>query len=136
MQRMANTQPLLDIAPILTIEELMQMRTELEKVFIDEKVERYILRLVDATRHPERYDLDLSRYLRFGASPRASIYLSLASRGHALMQGRDYATPQDVKDVSHDILRHRMAISYRAEAESITSDGLLDQILAKVPVTE
>jgi MoxR-like ATPase len=136
MQRMANTQPLLDIAPILTIEELMQMRAELEKVFIDEKVERYILRLVDATRHPERYDLDLSRYLRFGASPRASIYLSLASRGHALMQGRDYATPQDVKDVSHDILRHRMAISYRAEAESITSDGLLDQILAKVPVTE
>ncbi|MDP4879256.1 MAG: MoxR family ATPase [Opitutales bacterium] len=136
MQRMANTQPLLDIAPILTIEELMQMRAELEKVFIDEKVERYILRLVDATRHPERYDLDLSRYLRFGASPRASIYLSLASRGHALMQGRDYATPQDVKDVSHDILRHRMAISYRAEAESSTSDGLLDQILAKVPVTE
>ncbi|MGJ8649866.1 MAG: AAA family ATPase [Opitutaceae bacterium] len=136
MQRMANTQPLLDITPILTIEELMQMRAELEQVFIDEKVERYILRLVDATRHPERYDLDLSRYLRFGASPRASIYLSLASRGHALMQGRDYATPQDVKDVSHDILRHRMAISYRAEAESITSDGLLDQILAKVPVTE
>lgn len=136
MQRMANTQPLLDISPILTIEELMQMRAELEEVFIDEKVERYILRLVDATRHPERYDLDLSRYLRFGASPRASIYLSLASRGHALMQGRDYATPQDVKDVSHDILRHRMAISYRAEAESITSDGLLDQILAKVPVTE
>lgn len=136
MQRMAKTQPLLDIAPILTIEELMQMRAELEQVFIDEKVERYILRLVDATRHPERYDLDLSRYLRFGASPRASIYLSLASRGHALMQGRDYATPQDVKDVSHDILRHRMAISYRAEAESITSDGLLDQILAKVPVTE
>ena len=106
------------------------------KVFIDEKVEKYILRLVDATRHPSRHGLDLERYLRFGASPRASIYLSLAARGHALMQGRDYTTPQDVKDVAHDILRHRMAISYRAEAESLTSDDLLDRILKQVPVTD
>jgi MoxR-like ATPase len=136
MQRMASTVALPEIEPVLTIESLMQMRAELEKVFIDEKVERYILRIVDATRTPAKYDLDLARYLRFGASPRASIFLSLAARGSALMQGRDYATPQDVKDVAHDILRHRMAISYRAQAESITSDDLLDQILAKVPVAE
>ena len=136
MQRMARSEPLLDIEPVLTIETLMAMRAEMEKVFIDEKVEKYILRLVHATRSPEDYDLDLNRYLRFGASPRASIYLSLAARGHALMQGRDYATPQDVKDVAHDILRHRMAISYRAEAESLTSDDLLEQILKQVPVTE
>ena len=135
MQRMAKTVPMLDVEPVLTIEELMEMRSTMETVFIDEKVERYILRLVDATRHPENYDLDLERYLRFGASPRASIYLSLAARGHALMQQRDYVIPQDVKDVAHDLLRHRMAISYRAEAESITSDDLLDQILAKVPVS-
>ncbi|CAA6677942.1 MULTISPECIES: MoxR family ATPase [unclassified Lentimonas] len=135
MQRMAKTAPQLEIEPVLTIEELMEMRSTMETVFIDEKVERYILRLVDATRHPENYDLDLERYLRFGASPRASIYLSLAARGHALMQQRDYVIPQDVKDVAHDLLRHRMAISYRAEAESITSDDLLDQILAKVPVS-
>lgn len=136
MQRMARAEPLLDVETVLSIESLMEMRAELEKVFIDEKVERYILRIVDATRTPANYDLDLGRYLRFGASPRASIYLSLAARGHALMQGRDFATPQDVKDVAHDILRHRMAISYRAEAESITSDDLLDQILAKVPVVK
>jgi MoxR-like ATPase len=136
MQRMARSEPLLEIDPVLTIEALMAMRAEMEKVFIDEKVEKYILRLVHATRSPEEYDLDLKRYLRFGASPRASIYLSLAARGHALMQGRDYATPQDVKDVAHDILRHRMAISYRAEAEALTSDVLLDQILKQVPVTE
>tara|TARA_B110000093_G_C12969449_1_gene411494 strand:- start:1628 stop:2599 length:972 start_codon:yes stop_codon:yes gene_type:complete len=135
MQRMAKTEPVLNIEPVLTIEELMQMRATMETVFIDEKVERYILRLVDATRYPEKYDLDLGRYLRFGASPRASIYLSLAARGHALMQQRDYVIPQDVKDVAHDLLRHRMAISYRAEAESITSDDLLDQILAKVSVS-
>jgi MoxR-like ATPase len=113
----------------------MQMRAALESVFIDEKVERYILRLIDATRNPENHGLDFSRFLRFGASPRATIYLSLAARGHALMQGRDYTTPQDVKDVAHDILRHRMALSYRAEAEAITSDDLLDKILAHVPVT-
>jgi len=135
MQRMAKTEPLLDVEPLLSIKELMEMRVTMETVFIDEKVERYILRLVDATRQPEKYELDLGRYLRFGASPRASIYLSLAARGHALMQQRDYVIPQDVKDVAHDLLRHRLAISYRAEAESITSDDLLDQILAKVPVS-
>jgi MoxR-like ATPase len=136
MKRMAQTDPDLGIDAVLSIEDLMEMRRALEEVFIDEKVERYILRLVDSTRYPEKYGLDISRYVRFGASPRASIYLSLAARGHALMQGRDYATPQDVKDVSHDILRHRMAISYRAEAESITSDDLLDQILKTVPASE
>ena len=135
MQRMARAEPMLEVEPVLTIDDLMQMRAEMEKVFIDEKVEKYILRLVDATRHPEDYGLEVSKYLRFGASPRASIYLSLAARGHALMQGRDFTTPQDVKDVAHDILRHRMAISYRAEAESITSDNLLDQMLQQVPVT-
>lgn len=136
MQRMAKTAPSLEIEPVLTIEELMAMCETLEKVFIDEKVERYILRIVDATRFPGNYGLDLERYMRFGASPRASIFLSLAARGNALMQQRDYATPQDVKDIAHDILRHRVAISYRAEAESMTSDDLLDQIIAKVPVTE
>ncbi|WPJ95675.1 AAA family ATPase [Coraliomargarita algicola] len=136
MQRMARTEALPEIEAVLQIDQLMQLRKELEAVFIDEKVERYIIRIVDATRHPGNYQLELDRYLRFGASPRASIYLSLAARGHALMQGRDYTTPQDVKDVAHDILRHRMAISYRAEAEAITSDDLLDKILSAVPVSE
>lgn len=136
MQRMARAEPMLDVEAVLTLEELMEMRVALEEVFIDEKVERYILRLVDATRHPANYGLDLARYLRFGASPRASIFLSLTARGRAMMLGRDYATPQDVKDVAYDVLRHRLAISYRAEAEAITSDALLDQILSKVPVTD
>ena len=136
MQRMATTKPVLTVDPVIGLEDIMEMREGLEQIFIDEKVERYILRLVEATRSPEKYGLDISRYLRFGASPRASIYLSLASRGYAFMQNRDYATPQDVKDVSYDILRHRMAISYRAEAENITTDDLLDQLLAKVPVVE
>ena len=136
MRRMAKTAELETIELVLSLPELMEMRNSLEKVFIDEKVEHYIIRLVNSTRNPEKYGLDIARYLRFGASPRASIYLSLASRGHALMQGRDYTTPQDVKDVAHDILRHRLAISYRAESKSITSDDLLDTILAAIPVVE
>jgi MoxR-like ATPase len=136
MQRMARPQPKLTVDPVFTIETLMELREQLGKVFIDPKVERYILRIVDATRNPANYDLDIGRYIRFGASPRASIYLSLGARGQALMNGCDYTTPQNVKDVAHDILRHRIAISYRAEAEGITSDDLLDTLLKQVPVTE
>ncbi|MEM9280394.1 MAG: MoxR family ATPase [Verrucomicrobiota bacterium] len=136
MQRMASTDPDVEVEAILSLGALMGMRASLESTFIDEKVEKYIIRLVDCTRHPHRYGLDLERYLRFGASPRASIYLSLAARGHAFMQKRDYTTPQDVKDVAHDVLRHRLAISYRAEAESLTSDDLLDQMLSAVAVSE
>lgn len=136
MQRMARAEPNVRINPVLPIEALVQMRAQLETVRIDEKVERYILRLIRATREPVTYAPDLARYLRFGASPRASIYLSLAARGHALMQGRDYTTPQDVKDLAHDILRHRLAISYRAEAESVTADYLIDELLKLVPIVE
>jgi MoxR-like ATPase len=136
VQRMAKTAEPALVEPVLGLPELMEMRETLEKVFIDEKVERYIVRLVDATRHPAKYGLDIDRYVRFGASPRASIFLSLAARGQAFMQKRVYTVPQDVKDVAHDILRHRLAISYRAEAESITSDDLLERILSTVPVIE
>ncbi len=134
MRRMATTEVELDIQPVLTLDELVGMRGVLESIFLDEKIEHYIVRLVDCTRNPTRYGLNIDRFLRFGASPRASIYLSLAARGHALMQQRDYTVPQDVKDIAHDVLRHRLAISYRAEAESMNSDDLLDQILSTVPI--
>ena len=136
MRRMATTGLQAQTKAVLTLSELTQMRDTLEATFLDEKIERYIIRLVDCTRHPEKYGLDIDRYLRFGASPRASIFLSLAARGNAMMKGRDYTVPQDVKDVAHDVLRHRLAISYRAEAETITSDDLLDQMLATVPTVE
>ncbi|MBB3205386.1 MoxR-like ATPase [Rhodopirellula rubra] len=136
MQRMAKTEAKIDIQPVLTLEELTQMRAVLDKTFLDEKIQRYIVRLVDCTRHPSKYNLDIERYVRFGASPRASIYLSLAARGNAMMNGRDYTVPQDVKDIAHDVLRHRLAITYRAEADSVTSDDLLEQMLDAVPVVE
>ncbi|MEM6912217.1 MAG: AAA family ATPase [Verrucomicrobiota bacterium] len=135
MRRMARAEPMLEVEPVLTLAALVEMRGALEEVFLDEKVERYILRLVQATRDPEAAGLDWQRYIRFGASPRASIYLSLAARGQAFLEGRDYTTPQDVKEVAHDVLRHRVAISYRAEAEGLDSDVLLERLLKQVPLS-
>jgi MoxR-like ATPase len=111
------------------------MRKSLDAVHLDEKIELYILRLVAATRHPARHGLeDFAAYIRFGASPRASIYLALAARGHALVHRRDYVVPDDVKAMLHDVVRHRIAISYRAEAEGLNSDALLDRIVERVPI--
>lgn len=136
MRRMARSAPNVSVKPAISLDEILEMRGLLDKVFIDEKVERYILRLVDSTRNPETYGLDIGRYLRFGASPRATIYLSLAARGLAMLQHREFTIPQDVKDVTGDILRHRMALSYRAEAEGLTSDDLIERMLASVPIAE
>ncbi len=136
MRRMARSAPNVSVNPAISLDEILEMRGLLDKVFIDEKVERYILRLVDSTRNPATYGLDIGRYLRFGASPRATIYLSLAARGLAMLQHREFTIPQDVKDVAGDILRHRMALSYRAEAEGLTSDDLIERMLASVPIAE
>jgi len=134
MRRMARAQPKLEVQPMVSLDEIIGMRSLLDEIFMDESIERYILRVVDATRNPASYGLEIDRYVRFGASPRATIYLSLAAKGVAMLNQRDYVTPQDVKSVAPDILRHRLAISYRAEAEGLGSDALIDQILGKVPI--
>ena len=135
--RVARTNPLTSIAPAATLDDILAMRSTLDAVHLDEKLELYILRLVAATRNPAGCGLEeLSPFIRFGASPRASIYLALAARGHALLCRRDYVVPDDVKAMLHDVLRHRIAISYRAEAEGLDSDALLDRIVARVPVSE
>jgi MoxR-like ATPase len=136
MRRMARSAPKISVDPVIHLNEILEMRTLLDKVYIDEKVERYILRVVDATRNPESYGLDIARYMRFGASPRATIYLSLAARGYALLNQREFTVPHDIKDVAGDILRHRIALSYRAEAEGLSSDDLIIQILENVPIVE
>lgn len=136
MRRMARSAPKISVDPVIHLNEIIDMRTLLDKVYIDEKVERYILRVVDATRNPDSYGLDIARYMRFGASPRATIYLSLAARGYALLNQREFTVPQDIKDVAGDILRHRIALSYRAEAEGLSSDDLIIQILENVPIVE
>lgn len=136
MRRMARSAPKTSVDPVIDLDGILETRALLDKVFIDEKVEKYILRVVDATRNPSVYGVDISRYLRFGASPRATIYLSLAARGLAMLNQREFAVPQDIKDVAGDVLRHRMALSYRAEAEGLTSDDLIEKILNTVPIME
>jgi MoxR-like ATPase len=137
LRRMARTRPVTSVAPVTTLDEILALRQTLDAVRLDEKIERYILRVVAATRRPVECGLDeLPPFIRFGASPRAGIYLALAARAHALVRGRDYVVPDDVKAIAHDVLRHRVAISYRAEAEGLNSDALLDRILARVPVND
>jgi MoxR-like ATPase len=101
---------------------------------MDDKIKDYILSIVFATRDPEKYGLDIKEYLRYGASPRATIALTVGSRAHAFLQGRGYVTPQDVKSMAPDILRHRIIVSYEAEAEELTSEHLIDKVLSEIPV--
>ncbi len=137
MRRVARTNPVTTVGPVATLQDVLAMRETLDAVHLDEKIELYILRLVAATRDPATCGLaELSPYVRFGASPRASIYLALAARGHALVRRRDYVVPDDVKAMVHDVVRHRIAISYRAEAEGLNSDALLDRIVERVPIND
>jgi MoxR-like ATPase len=101
---------------------------------MDEKIEEYIVDLIESTRNPGAYGLDIGPLIRYGASPRATIFLAMASRANALLEGRGYVTPQDVKTIAPDVLRHRIILTYEAEAEEKSSDDIVRQILASVDV--
>lgn len=134
LRRMARSAPATDVAAVLHPDDILRMRQLVDQIYVDEKVEEYIVNLVEATRFPDRYQMDIGELIRFGASPRASIFLALAAKGHAFLEGRGYVTPQDVKSVATDILRHRVIITYEAEAEEKSSEDLVAQILATVEV--
>lgn len=121
-------------SPEVSTERIFSARKVVDSIYIDDKIKDYILSIVFSTRDPKSYNLDIAPYLRYGASPRASINLSLASRAHAFLQGRAYVTPQDVKSVAADVLRHRVLVSFEAEAEELDSDELITRILAQLPV--
>ena len=123
------------IQPILKAEEIIETRNIVRKVYIDEKIERYIVDIVFATRFPQDYGLgDLKDMISFGASPRASINLALAARSYAFLKQRGYVIPEDVRAVSHDVMRHRIGLSYEAEANNVTSEEVISEILNKVEV--
>jgi MoxR-like ATPase len=124
----------IDINPVATAEQLGRIRDVLDQVYCDEKVGDYILALVFATRNPEDYKLNIGHQIEYGASPRATLYLNLAARANAMLHGRAYATPQDVKDIAHNVLRHRIIITYEAEAEEVSSDDIITHILGEIPV--
>ncbi len=119
---------------VVTVEEIEASRQLMDRIFIDPAIEGYIVDLVRATRNPAAVDRSLEGMVRAGASPRATINIALAAKALAFTKQRGYVTPQDVKDLAHDILRHRILLSYEAEAANVTSDNIIDRILSKVPV--
>ncbi len=124
-----------EIRPLLKPEEILEAQRVVEKIYIDEKIERYIVDIVFATRFPADYNLnDLTTIIAFGASPRASISLARAARSYAFLRGRGYVVPEDVSAVAHDVLRHRIGLTYEAEANTITADEIISEILDKVEV--
>ncbi len=128
LNRMATVEPPAPARPVFTPEEVLALRKVVDQIYMDDKVKRYIVDLIHATRRPEEFGLKLSPYIQYGASPRATIYLTLASKAQAFLDRRGYVTPQDVKTAGYDVLRHRLIISYEAEAEEITSEKLLKDI--------
>lgn len=123
------------VEPLLRPEEIIEVQKIVEQIYLDEKIERYIVDIVFATRNPGDYNLrDLGSMIAFGASPRASIGLARASRAYAFLRGRGYVIPEDVRAVCHDVLRHRIGLTYEAEANNITTDEIISEILDKVEV--
>ena len=124
-----------NVKPILKAEEIIEARKVVRQVYLDEKIERYIVDIVFATRYPEKYDLkELKDMIGFGGSPRASINLALAARTYAFIKRRGYVIPEDVRAVAHDVLRHRIGLTYEAEASNVTSDEIVSKILNKIEV--
>ncbi len=134
LDTMAFTAPEMSVQPIISLAEILSARKLVDQVYVDEKIRNYIVHLVFATREPQKYQLDIKNFVQFGASPRATISLTLAAKAWALIQGRGYVTPQDVKSIGPDILRHRIILTYEAEAQGITTDTLIAKILNTVPI--
>lgn len=131
----ANVHVAHEVSQVVEAETIFKSRNVVDEIYVDEKLKGYLVDVVLATRDPAKYGAsELEAFIRFGASPRATISLALASKVNAFMQGRSFVTPQDVKDVGPDVLRHRVIVSYEAEAENVTSDDIVKKIFETVPV--
>ena len=124
----------LDAPFVLSLDELFAARREVLDVHLADALEDYVVRLIVASREPARHDADLARWLSYGASPRGTLALDAAARGHAWLDGRDYVSPDDVQGVVHDVLRHRLLLSFEAEADGVTADDVTDRLLELVAV--
>ena len=134
LRRMARSTVDHQVRPVLSPVDVLRLRELADSVYMDAKIEEYIVDLIEATRNPERYKLEIQDWIRHGASPRATIYLAMASRAYAMLQGRGYVTPQDVKSVAMDVLRHRIMVTYEAEAEELTAEDIVQRVLDGVEV--
>ncbi len=134
MRRMTGTKKF-TVNAVVSPEDIVRARETANKIFVDAKVEEYIVDIINATREPSLYKMEgLTKLIQVGASPRATIYLLKAARVHALLNGRGYVTPQDVKTIGPDILRHRVLLTYEAEARELTSDDIIQEIFNTVDV--
>jgi MoxR-like ATPase len=137
MRRISNMQFTYDVNQVLTKEDIFSIRAEVNKVKISESLEKYIIELVTATRKPKEYKLDNeAQYIQFGASPRASINMNLASKAVAFMDGRDYVLPEDIKAVALDVMNHRIILNYEAEADNVKTADIIKALLTKVPIAK
>src|SRR5881396_139889 len=134
LDRMATTANHQEVRAVVTPAEILAARALVDQIYIDDKVKEYIVNIVFATREPAAYQLDLGPLIQYGASPRATLYLTLAAKAHAFLQGRGYVTPQDVKSIGPDVLRHRVIVSYEAEAEEVDADEVVRRVFEGVPV--
>ncbi len=134
LDRMASTQPIADVDAVVTTDAIVAARDVVDRIYIDDKIKQYIVDIVLATRKPSNFGLDVDPYVDFGASPRATIYLALASKAYAFLQGRGYVIPQDIKSIGMDILRHRVITSYEAEAADVSPTDLIQQVFDHLPV--
>jgi MoxR-like ATPase len=134
LDRMAVTDKKFDVTTVISPAEIAEVRSVVDEIYIDEKIKNYIVEIVCATRKPKKYGLELESLISYGASPRATIYLAIAAKAHAFIQQRGYVTPQDVKSIGPDVLRHRVIVSYEAEAEDKTSEDIIKTIFDNIEV--
>lgn len=134
LDRMATSAPAYITKPAATPEQIAYSRQLVNTVYIDPAIRQYIVQIINATRDPVKYDAPLKNLIRAGASPRGTINLALSARARAFMNGRAFVIPQDVKDMVHDVLRHRILVTYEAEAENVNTDTIITRLLAKIPV--
>jgi MoxR-like ATPase len=134
MQRIAHHRTPVEISPVTTPSEILESREVVDQIYLDDKLQDYIVDIVFATREPKAHGIDIEEMIAYGASPRASIYLNQAAKAYAFLQGRGYVTPQDIKSIGLDVLRHRVLLTYEAEAEELTSDDIIMKIFDNVEV--
>jgi MoxR-like ATPase len=134
LERMAVTRDQHEITPVVEPADVVRARRLVDDIYVDDKIKDYVVNIVFATREPATYKLDLAPLIEYGASPRATLYLTLAAKAHAFLEGRGYVTPQDVKSIGSDVLRHRILVSYEAEAEEVDADEVVRRVFDGVPV--
>jgi MoxR-like ATPase len=134
LERMSRIEPDLRAETVVLPADLAEFRHAIDAIYVDDKVKRYIVEIVHATRSPGDYGLNIGSYIQYGASPRATIFLARGAKAQAFLEGRGYVTPEDIKTIGLDVLRHRVTVTYEAEAEEITSEQLLQRILDRIKV--